>query len=254
MVTRTEGESGHHGGVVGGGSGDDAQREAAERPTTSPEPPWWTLERASLHRWLERNAPGLAPVYRAGLLMAMDEDFPGRVWFVAHAIREMRNRLPDALAGEIASTRTNYVDLAEEIRVRWIDEGLPVDGSSPLSQSALPSASGAGYEVSAELFAAVAELVAGHSGAKENNEQRARRLFEAVGGSSPPSYAIKAWLQGTRWANEFAHVRNKPLRHETDAELTANFVAFEASLFAIANRSYENLEALDHLLDSANER
>jgi len=217
--------------------------------------PWWLPERAALHRWLQQNAPGLAPVYQAGLLMAMDETFPGRVWFVAHAIREIRNRLPDALAGEIASTRTNYMDLAEEIRVRWIDEGLPDDGSSPLAGRSVPSASGAErFEVSAALLTAVAELMAGHTNATENNEQRARRLFEAVGGPSPPSYVVKSWLKGTRWANKYAHVRNKPLPLEVEAELADNFVAFEASLLAISNRSYENMDALDELLDSANER
>ena len=71
-------------------------------PVGSPNLPdsWWTPERVALHRWLEEIASHLAPVYLGGLRMAMDESFPGRVHFVAHAIREIRNRIRDVFAGE----------------------------------------------------------------------------------------------------------------------------------------------------------
>ena len=71
-----------------------------------------TSERMALHRWLSRTASHLAPVYLAGVRMVMDESFPGRVYFVAHAMREIRNRLPDAIAGEVQSGLSD--DLAEE--------------------------------------------------------------------------------------------------------------------------------------------
>ena len=65
---------------------------------------WWTPQRAALHRWLQEIASHLAPIYLGGLRMAMDESFPGRMHFVAHAIREIRNRIRDVLAGEIEVT------------------------------------------------------------------------------------------------------------------------------------------------------
>lgn len=111
--------------------------------TTSGET-WWTAERAELYRWLERHAPGLAPVYRAAAQMAFDEAFPGRVWFVAHAIREIRNRLPDALAGDVAASRTDYVELTNEVHARWIEDGLPSDGTPGVDASAEPSAADRG--------------------------------------------------------------------------------------------------------------
>lgn len=169
-----------------------------------PPPPsegWWTPRRAALYRWLEGNAPGLAPVYEAAARMAFDETFPGRVCLVAHAVREIRNRLPDALGGEVKAARTDYVDLAGNVQARWIEDGLPADGTRPIDVSSEPSTSHPGRcDVSAELLNAVADLVAGHLAASENNEAKARRLFEAVGGSPPPNYVVKTWLGGTRWA------------------------------------------------------
>lgn len=68
----------------------------------------WTAKRLQLLDWFRRSAPQLAQVYAGAVTMASDGDFPGRVVFVWHAIREIRNRLPDALAGEVASSSLEY--------------------------------------------------------------------------------------------------------------------------------------------------
>lgn len=214
---------------------------------------WWTAERVELHRWLERNAPELAPVYRAAARMACDEAFPGRVWFVAHAIREIRNRLTDAMGGEVAVSRTNYKELTAEVHTQWVQDGLPEDGTPSVDAPAEPSAADLGRrEVSGELLKAVGALVAGHIAATDNNESRARRLFEAAGGGPPPGYVVRGWLKETRWANAYAHVRNKPLGSEDEQALVGHFRGFEQTLKAIANPSYENMDMLDEILDAAN--
>ena len=218
-----------------------------------PDDHWWTAERAALYGWLERNTAALAPVYAAAVRMALDDTFPGRVWFVAHAIREIRNRLPDALAGEVASPRTDYAELANTVHTSWVADGLPADGTRPVDANPDPSAAGPDRrDVSGELVDAVAGLIAGHLAASENNEAKARRLFEAVGGAPPPTYVVNSWLRGTRWANAFAHVRNKPLSSNDEETLARNFVAFEESLMAISSRSYENMDVLDEILGAAN--
>lgn len=214
---------------------------------------YWTSRRLELQRWLKLNAPALAPVYTAAVQMALDEAFPGRVWFVAHAIREIRNRLPDALAGEIASSRTEYRQLAEEVHSCWIEDGLPEDGSTPVVDAADPGASGpVRYEISQSLLSSVGGLVAGHLAVSDRNEENARRLFEVAAGGPIPRYVVKAWLRGTRWAQAFAHIRNKPLRPSDELSLIENFEAFEEALLAIARRSYENMDDLDEILGSAN--
>jgi hypothetical protein len=87
-------------GASTGASGPEPQ-PAGETGTASESDPdyGWTPERRRLHEWLLREASHLAPVYEASVRMMSDRDFPGRVWFVAHALRDIRNRLPAALAG-----------------------------------------------------------------------------------------------------------------------------------------------------------
>ncbi len=219
-------------------------------------PEWWTIERAALHRWLELKSRELASIYQAGVLMVMIPSFPGRVRFVAHAIRELGNRLPDAVAGPTGSTRAEYRQLAGRIHAQWEKEGLPKDGSIP---SAMSSASQIGgterYVISAELFATVAKLVTDHVSGTERNKEKARRLFETIGESNPvPSYLVRNWVKETGWAVQFAHVRNEPLPPDAEDQVTDRFIAFEGSLLALSKRSYENLDALDQLLKDANAR
>ena len=63
---------------------------------------WWQPERSALLGWLENNAPALAPLYSGALALAKLDSFPGRAHFIAHAIREIRNRLPGAIGLEDA--------------------------------------------------------------------------------------------------------------------------------------------------------
>src|SRR5574341_1942990 len=218
-------------------------RADSQVPPDGPPASYWTRRRLEVHRWLEASAPALAPVYAAAVQMAMDETFPGRLWFVAHAVREIRNRLPDALAGETVASRTEYSQLAEEVLLHWMKDGLPADGSLPVVDAAEPTASGpVRYEISYLLLVAVAGLVAGHLAVADRNQENARRLFEVVAGGPIPQYVVRAWMRGTKWANAFAHVRNKPLRPSDESPLAANFEAFEEALMAIASRSYENMD------------
>jgi hypothetical protein len=185
--------------------------------------------------------------------MATDGSFPGRVVFVWHAIREIRNRLPDAIAGEVERFRTEYRDLTETLAVLWVQDGWPADGGLPIAEGTEASVEGPQrFEVSQGLLGAVGNLVAGHLSIAGRNKANAQRLFEAVGGSGAPLYVVRAWLEGTRDAHKLAHGRTEPLDPEHDAALLSQFITFEATLLVLARRSYENMDDLDEILDLAN--
>jgi hypothetical protein len=83
-----------------------------------------TAKRLRLLGWLQRTAPQLAPVYAGAVTMAFDGDFPGRLVFVWHAIREIRNRRPDAVAGSSPHRRFSM----GISRVRSDDAGSRIAG------------------------------------------------------------------------------------------------------------------------------
>ena len=177
---------------------------------------------------------------------------PGRVPLVAHCVREIRNRLPDALLGPVANSRTEYSELASAIHARWVEDGWPPDGVARPAAGAEPSSAGPiRPEVSPELLRAVGDLVVGHVAASENYRGRAGRVLEVVGGAAPPNYVVQAWVQGSKWAVKLAHVRTTPLPAEHEVDLASKFLVFEQALMVISNRSYENMDALDEILDAA---
>jgi len=59
-------------------------------------------------------------------------------------------------------------------------------------------------------------------------------------------------VQGSKWAVKLAHVRTTPLPAEHEVDLASKFLVFEQALMVISNRSYENMDALDEILDAAN--
>ncbi|MEO7860432.1 MAG: hypothetical protein ABIU05_08300 [Nitrospirales bacterium] len=77
---------------------------------------WWTPQRLELKKWLGNKTPGLAEVYEGAVMMVYEHPVPGRVKFIAHAIREIGNRLPDYWAGkEENSGGLQYVNRLDEI-------------------------------------------------------------------------------------------------------------------------------------------
>lgn len=239
--------------VVGpGSSGDDLP--ASTGPDGVGET-WWTSERRALVKWLDTQAPALTPLYEGALSLAACESFPGRVHFIAHAIREIQNRLPGALGPMVKRRDADYEQLTDKIQQRWVEEGLPEDGSLASLNETVPTASGPGYrEVSLEFLNSVGCLIEDHTAAKMNRTERERSNFSALGehGHSPQQ-AVSNWRKLVRKAHKFAHAWDTPLPTEADAEWVENFFRFEKYLMDLQRPSYENLDELDRLLEKAND-
>ena len=229
--------------------------EAEVVPSRAPtgDEPVWTSQRIELKKWLESTAPALAPLYAGAVNMVCDDSFPGRVVFVAHAVREIRNRLPEALAGEVDRLQTQYSQLADQIAQAWVDDGYPPDGSHSVELTSDPELSGPRrYEISEALFTAVAGLISEHGAGSMRYRDKARLLLESQTDWPIPAYVIEIWLDASEWVRKFAHVGDQPLRVSDESELVGRFEKFETVLMVIARRSYENMDELDELLDSAN--
>ena len=94
-----------------------------------PAPPenYWTEQRRDLLSWLQRNAPSLGELYEGSLIMIHNHDFPGKTRLIAHAVREIKNRLPDAIAGPKTATRLQYKNRLDDIVGDWQKSGLSLD-------------------------------------------------------------------------------------------------------------------------------
>ena len=239
--------------VVGPGSSED-DLLASTGPDGVGET-WWTSERRTLVEWLDTHAPALTPLYRGALSLAMRDSFPGRVHFIAHAIREIQNRLPGALGPKVKRRDVDYAHLADKIQQRWVEEGLPEDGSLVSLKESVATVPGPGYrDVSTEFLASVGSLIAKHTASQANRMDRDRSRFADLGehGQSP-QHVVKNWKNLFPKVVGIAHARGEPLPEGADAEWVENFFRFEEYLMFVQQHSYENLDELDKLLEKANE-
>lgn len=219
---------------------------------------YWTQRRKDLRLWFARNAPSLGELYEGALEMVFRGHFPGRVRFVAHAVREIRNRLPDVIVGPKTDSSLQYKNRLDEITNIWEKHGLRLDGSTPTRVSegdALPSNDD--IPVPYPVFQRVANLVRDHERTRETRSKAATRLFLAIDPNNRVSEAtlrprIENWLKTTEWFVERAHDRGHKDAEIGGDELKSRFEGFEWALSAMVRDFFKTVEELDEILEEAN--
>ncbi len=176
---------------------------------------------------------------------------------MSHAVREIRNRLPDVFASATKSRRVEYVESLDTIAEMWSRADLSTE--VPLPDPTLPTdgdrTESTPVAIPRMLFGRIAELIAAHTASREKPFDAARRLFEAV---APENQRVAAhlrpvvdhWLSTTQWFVKRVHDNG---RVDTEAdELAKRFEQFEATLQSLTREYYRGEEALDEILLDAN--
>jgi len=225
-------------------------------PDTAPR--YWTPLRERVAKWLDEVAPSLGELYR-GALELVHTVVPGRVRFICHAVREIRNRLPDALAGEERG-RTEYGHLTTRIAKEWEKSGLSLDSvltppNSPEANqvSGLPDV----VTVPRSVLKAVAVLLRDHEAGSRRAQRRFDRLFDALAPENATQRTemvpiVNQWKEVTRWFESRAHDDGKRDGEYDWKDLMDHFELFETSLGALAAGFFAGLEEVNALLDEAN--
>jgi hypothetical protein len=220
-------------------------------------PDYWNETRKILRSWFENNAPSLGELYEGALRMVYDENFPGRVRFVSHAVREIRNRLPGVIAGYKSGSSLQYSNRLEEIAKIWQESGLPVDGSLPIKITTEDLPSSTDVPIPIKVYKMISELVRDHIRTRKRPREAAKRMFQAIDPENKKSEEtlrprINHWLNCTEWFVERAHDRGDTDDKMGDNELKEKFEIFEKALFAIIGEFYKTLEEIDAILEKAN--
>jgi hypothetical protein len=221
----------------------------------------WTCSRMELRGWLARNAPPLADLYSGAVMLLHDQRFPGRFRFIAHAVREIRNRLPDAISGRTSSGRFNWKDRLDALAENWARYKLPFDGALPgltFIGAAEPDSSGPGQaSLPVPVVRQMATLLGDHREAREKPREAAMRLFEAC---APENCQLRdslrpvvdQWFNVTEWFVSKAHSPGVAGASHDEASLRYHFELFERTLNALVGRFFATAADLDEILEEAN--
>ena len=167
---------------------------------------WWNGPRQAIHQWLQKHSPPLAELY-LGANQLLSTRTPGWTRFVAHAMREMVNRLPPAICGEeLSKGRLEYQQRVEALAVQW-----EAPGASPGLLEAEIDLGGTEVKV---LYRSVWEeidrLIRDHRDVSTRNRERALRMLQALVPESLPGarqleWTASRWVRLGRWAEGQAH-------------------------------------------------
>lgn len=184
-------------------------------------------DRRHILEWLKSEVPALAPVYDGAVRMIREPDFPGRVHFIAHAMREIMNRLPDAFTKDAHTGRVEYSELVDDIAACWKEGELPTD----------------------QCREVVEILLRQHRVPPITNRERAEQLFKATISEMPSDYTklVTLWMKTRRKIEKQVHVGKDPI---SEGRLAERFNDLEWLLKTISTKPYEDMDRIDEILET----
>ncbi|WP_167844822.1 hypothetical protein [Scytonema millei] len=211
-------------------------------------PAHWTSTRMSICAWLNEQAPPLAELYEGAVCLIFERPVRGRLRFVSHAVREIRNRLPDYISNEKSGERLNYKDEVDQLLAIWQSSGFSLN-EAPSNDGDIP--------IPLQIFNNIQELLKKHIAVSVNNKEKAIRFFESCISENKPIRntllpIVDHWWEVTEWFMENTHDSGKDKLASYEQKLRQQFEVFESFLAAVSQKFYDTVDKLDEILKEAN--
>jgi len=213
----------------------------------------WNGPRQAIHQWLQKHSPPLAELY-LGANELLSARTPGWTRFVAHAVREVVNRLPAAICGEeMSKGRLEYPQRIEALAVLW-----EAHGASPGLVEAEIDRSGTEVKVlELSVWEEIDRLVRDHRDASTRNRERALKMLQALVPESPLddkqlNWTAGRWISVGGWAHGQSHDQTRSDDERDAGEIIRWLQTLEGILHSVTRAFFENKDELDALLEDTN--
>ncbi len=199
---------------------------------------WWTERRRRAFETLAEKQTDLAALYAGAVqLRHVEPRPPGWQYFLAHAVRDICNRLPEILVGPRLVPRLEYRPL-----VGALAEATP----QPLE--ALRDREPLHYLLPASAGARLEALIKAHQDVQLNNLNNAARLFVGHRDDRSAAAPLAAlWMSFGKWFVARTHLE-VGARARNDQEFLDQFDRFEKMLLSRVLDFYTSIDDLDRLL------
>ncbi len=210
---------------------------------------YWTNTRRLIHAWLNEQASPLAELYEGAVQLIFEKSISGKLRFVAHAVREIRNRLPDYISGGKTGERLEYKKELDQLLKIWQDSGFSLD-SGIGDQASLPLS--AEISIPLHLFHSIQQLFIKHNAVTTNNKEKAIQFFE----TSIPQNELRNtlrpiaehWWDVTEWFMGKTHDSGRVSPGDDEQRLQQQFELFESFLGTLTQSFYTTTDELDEIL------
>lgn len=210
----------------------------------------WTPMRRGLLSWFQKNAESLAPAYEGAVELLGKTTFPGRIHFIAHAVRDISDRLIFALEPQRKGNRVQYEEHLDKIQEKWkYPDNLYL---SEMSTTEIQTVS-----IPIQVAKHIDKLI------KEHKERRQRPnqykiLFQFLMRNDPlkaevNDRTVKAFERTRSWFMGFTHLRKEASPIVDEEELDRQFGAFERAIYSFIGSFFVGIRELDEILKQANQ-
>jgi len=205
--------------------------------------------------WLKDMGPSLAELYEGAVKLLTDNSFPGRVRFIAHAVREIRNRLPEVVAGKIVRPRQDYLEELKPIIKEW--EATQVFGVVARDEESEQRLTHQQHSIPGKLLLMIEQFFKKHQDVSLTKKEKAKALLlelapESGGVEESLIPVIDHWLDITEWFVERAHESPSVDIQVDENTLVEKFGSFEQALRALVGLFYSGLEEIEDIVKKAN--
>ena len=227
------------------------QHRFVKRMTAMPEGPSRPPQiRCELLSWFRESAGPLAPAYEGAIRLLDDRGFPGRIHLIAHAVRDVCDRLIFVLDPQSEPHRVQYENEMDKIARDWPRlAGLRTgdDGQMPAEEFTIP------YRVARSIDSLVDEHQTRRS-RPSNSEMLFRHLMRKEPTQGQVNARVVKDFRSVRdWFMAWTHVRAENLTQVDEAELQNRFAAFERTLHSFVGGFFTTTKELDEILQQANQ-
>jgi hypothetical protein len=210
--------------------------------------------RQELLGFFQHDAIALASAYEGAVRLLAMPGFPGRLHFIAHALRDISNVLPSIVSGGTKASHVQYYQELNKIVDDWpydaITKGSFSDASSP---QVLEN----GIRIPKRAYVVLNGLLQSHR-AKAGAPTAIERLYYGLtkigrmDDSELSARQITLFEKERRWFVEHAHFREMVATVSED-EINERFVRIETILHSLLGKFFTSMSALDEILRAANE-
>jgi hypothetical protein len=207
-------------------------------------------EQQRVYEWLndDLNLPVFAEAYM-GAAILLSQKPAGYISFVAHAGRDLMNRLASIVAG-IKSERVQYQQHIDKLQGDWRDEWGLSDALSPEEVEK-------GHFIPIDVCQRISTLIEEHKSGRMRSSEADGLFFSTFLDYSDkdkiPGNFLSEWKAAKDWFLGHAHLREKSFREETDGDLVKHFKCLDGYLYIAASSQYERLTDLNEILDATNQ-
>ena len=206
-------------------------------------------KRKELLDWFRRKAEPLAEAYEAAIRLLNDKHFPCRVHLIAHAVRDIADRLVFVLDPQLKGRRVQYENAMDKIEKRW-------PTIEKITETKAKSNEANSVAIDYELASIIDSLVTEHR-KRRQGPSNFTLLFRYLMRNEPYQIEVNQRLvrdfaKVRRWFMDLTHLRNTKAPEVDEDKLQSQFSKFESMLHSFVGDFFTGKAELDEILRKAN--